>query len=282
LKFRVNAPVCLFLCLLALLALSVSVSAQPPALPGGFVPTQAGLKLQLYKGWNLVKFPSNVVGQADASTCLQADLAASFVYDIQTRSYVEVGSQRFAQFMQANPDYLAHTAVWVEVKRDCTITVSNSFRSEDLSPIITGWNFVAVSPDLVTVSLQDIQGTCAIKSSYYFDGRNQKWMPLGLNEPIVTLNGQGVLFLTENACDLAGQTAKSQGKIVVTVVDPLGNMVADAKVTFSFPKDQVTGVRGIVQDTTPDTSIRFTNPFGRVEALFGEGKQVTFTVNKKG
>ncbi len=128
-KFRMplgSAPTCLFLCLLALLALSVFVSAQPPALPGGFVPAQAGLKLQLYKGWNLVKFPSNVVGQADASTCLQADLAASFVYDIQTRSYVEVGSQRFTQFMQANPDYLAHTAVWVEVKRNCTITVSNS------------------------------------------------------------------------------------------------------------------------------------------------------------
>ncbi len=269
--------------LVALLLFSTLVSAQPPPLPGGFVPTQVGSKVQLYKGWNLVKFPSNVTGAADASTCLQSDLSSSFAYDFATKAYVEVGSQRFSQFMQANADYLSHTAVWIEVKRDCTLTVSNAFRSEDLNPVNAGWNFLAVSPDLVNASLQDLKGTCNIPSSYYFDAQNQKWVPLGLNEPIVTLLGQGVLFLADSACDLVGQSAKSQGKLVVTITDPEGNPVSDAKTTFIYPKEQPAGVRGaFLEKDAVEQTIRFSNPFGRVEALFRNGVQITFTVNKKG
>jgi len=266
-----------------LLFSSLLVFAQPPALPGGVASTPVGLKVQLFKGWNLVKFPSNMVGQADASTCLQSDLAASFVYDVNTRSYIEVGSQRFAQFLQSNADYLAHTAVWLEVKRDCTISVSDSFKSEGLAPVQSGWNFVAVSPDLVNGSLQDIRGTCSLSSAYLFDARKQAWAVLGVNEPLSVPVGQGILFQAGAACDLIGQAEKLKGKIVVTVSDKEGNPAADAKVAFSSAVDQPEGVRGTFIDKgAMETVIRFTNAYGRVEALFKDGKEVTFTVNKKG
>jgi len=70
--------------------------------------------------------------------------------------------------------------------------------------LLTGWNFIGITPDMINKELKDIKGSCNFEKVYIFDNRNQEWMSLRVDEDDFDggSEGMGAVIKVSNDCKL--------------------------------------------------------------------------------
>lgn len=270
---------------LVFILLFVYAAAQPPSLPTVIEKSPGYSTLQLYQGWNLIKAPGDKSPFLETAESCQklargaertfgpADITQLYVYDFQTKNYLKRDSPPYNSLLQNYPNYYSTTSVWVKSQRDCIYYVDNTFDTAKFEPMKKGWNFTAISDDLLSSNLQSIAGDCLIQSAYYFDAKNKQWDELGAYEVITSPNliGQGVIINVASDCSFARTTSSLKGtaQVKVTIKSDLDKQpIEGAKVTFY----SATSPRPKLAEVSTDAK-------GVAEASFEDVQKIFFNVN---
>lgn len=174
-------------------------SITPPEFP------KEQVELQLYKGWNLVSFQGETENLA--GTCAEERKPFGFVYMKESGKYLslqEVSGRLGNRFI----DYIAKNALWLYSYENCKLTYEveeyTSFNNIDLS---SGWNLVPVTTDMIGLTLEDIEGSCNIKTVYTWNAETQSWLTFSKKMEFARdYLHKGVLIKANNACTLGGSS----------------------------------------------------------------------------
>lgn len=117
------------------------------------------------------------------------------------------------------------SGMWVHLKADATAEVSfpkdddfmrlftNTVTSFGGVQLYSGWNFLAVTPDMRSgVTLKDIKGTCDISRAVIWDAGLQSWQEIPLDKFIVETEDIGVVTAIKvgSDCRLSGSIGQAE------------------------------------------------------------------------
>lgn len=194
-------------------------------------------EVSLEQGWNLVASGGFAHGPGIASDSqIQAsDLEAIFYYSPLQEKYIQIfpyltteaGQQQYSTLQNEEEKLegnfqMESRAYWVYSNKEGTL----KFTTDDVLPfnqrqLRAGWNFVAITSEMLDKSLGSFKGNCDIQKFAYYDSSYKKWetstpetladkMPAGANigwYDIVMFEqyqlGEGVLFKVSSDCKLA-------------------------------------------------------------------------------
>jgi hypothetical protein len=169
--------------------------------------------VQLKRGWNLVTIYAirNAFEEDNWRYFDGKDIKAAFFYDRYNQRYIRIYPNREGEKLNEWLAQLGHreegniyewggylnSAMWLYSNKDQTI----DFRTLDgpLFPehvgLRAGWNFLAVTPEMIDRSLNDVKGNCNIVSAYLWDKTQQQWGTiLNLLDDKNILNDEGGIW----------------------------------------------------------------------------------------
>jgi len=170
----------LLLLILSLLSLAVFVSA-----------TNWGTKIGpviLREGWNLVYGFLNP-DQLDGQALEKSHIKAIYAYIPTTGEYLRAwpnpDSNEWQNLDNVFDDHeLLQTAFWVYTDKDANTEywLYDEPVNVEERTMYAGWNFLGITPDMISKSLNDIKGDCEIIKAAVWDADRQKWDVLSTTE----------------------------------------------------------------------------------------------------
>lgn len=133
--------------------------------------------VSMSRGWNLVsKFLFDRVSDV-RSDCTSSSVRAAHYYEPVGRRYVALGKDapRLSGSRYASGGALG--SVWVKMAGSCNVAFSlpaGGWLSGD-SRLARGWNLVGVVPDFAGLSLNDVAGSCDVRSAFFWDASSKRW-----------------------------------------------------------------------------------------------------------
>lgn len=144
-----------------------------------FVSAWAGeVNFDFDEGWNLVygfMSPDQLDGQVLEKQNIKAIYALIPTTQKYARLYPDMEKDAFNSI---DDDEVSQMAMWVYTEKGALSeywldNVPNPFTERQ---IYKGWNFIGITPDMVSQSpLEDIKGSCNIEKSYFFVNEFQEW-----------------------------------------------------------------------------------------------------------
>ncbi len=220
---------------MSVLSATKYVAILPEKLPPPVPQPGSSYTVNIEKGWNMVSLlPLLVVadeggegGGQGSTTCSWASDESSveeyakknaFGYDALNQRYVRIGDIDSLDH-SSRDGYLYNTWVngfWLRSSEDCSFTMDLSSAPSDLLNVVgkisengykfaKGWNFFAIWPDMISKSVDDIKGSCDVKSVYAYDAGNRKWVApsdFGSSEFGESSVGYGFVMKVANDCVL--------------------------------------------------------------------------------
>ena len=136
--------------------------------------------LEVSRGWNLISglYPPQQISQE--SDIKQADIKAVWFYSPIEKKYIEIYPTLDRTNLQDYDDeYVFSSSMWVYSDKEGILIydsiVYSDFPSLETTQLISGWNFVTITPEIDEKSIDDIKGGCNIEKAYLFDSTNQQW-----------------------------------------------------------------------------------------------------------
>jgi hypothetical protein len=131
-------------------------------------------------GWNLV-YNFIKPSQLDETYLTQNHIKAVYAFNQETQEYVRMypNSEEATKISDAVDDELIQNAFWVY--SDTSVqTMKYRPAESDVIPfnerqIYIGWNFVAITPEMVGKTIFDIKGNCDIQKAYLWQASLQEW-----------------------------------------------------------------------------------------------------------
>ncbi len=128
-------------------------------------------ELTLNKGWNLIS-AFNVAGIADASELKKQDISSVWVYVPQSKKYYQIYPNLDPEFSKQGFDY-QYSSFWVYSNKVGTVKYYSSEMSPFAGmPLLSGWNFITIFPEMKGKRFNDIKGTCTILKMCDFQRQN--------------------------------------------------------------------------------------------------------------
>lgn len=139
------------------------------------------VSVEVSKGWNLIMgLPEQSINQ-DSEIKL-GDIGAVYSYSSLDNKYIRIyPNAETKEIQRYDDDYTFSRSMLVYSEKSgnlkySTIVFSDSSDYIDMkSTIVSGWNFITITPDMVGKSLEDIKGNCIIESAYLWDDKGQQW-----------------------------------------------------------------------------------------------------------
>lgn len=207
----------------------------PPELEPPEVPDDRRVyEVHIKKGWNIVGLlplmaVSENVGKS-SSTCLwsQAGKVTDYLkknvfgFDALKKSYVPLGD--LSTSTPPEGSYLSNTPLngyWLRSSEDCSITMDFSQMAPDNEifnviekrvsqynwKLAKGWNFFTVLPEMEGKTLDDMRGSCEVKSAYGYDSFSNRWVNLNRIEFSHEAVGYGFVMKVADECVLGSSAA---------------------------------------------------------------------------
>jgi|SRR3989344_973374 len=137
-----------------------------------------------YKGWNLVygfASPNQLSGHLEPSS-----IKAIYAWIPTTQEYAMVyPSPENSKIDKIGDGYLIKTAMWVYSDSERGESFNGMFNGEEYMAqeplpineidLYSGWNFVAIIPEIEGKTIFDIKGSCNIQKAYLWQPAVQKW-----------------------------------------------------------------------------------------------------------
>jgi len=207
--------------ILSLLSLAVFVSANmTPYSSDGY---NHNVKVYLYKGWNLV-LSTDLDRISDTSQIKQSDILATYIYAPEEAKYLQLypDKSEFNSYVSGLSEFsedagrIMISPMWIYSNKEGYFEYSRVDvpKIYDVT-LISGWNFVTVTPEMKGNSLSQIEGSCNIEKAYWWNsesdeteqGTNWKDFPLtGFEfgeETGDSIFGTGIIIKVTNNCKLA-------------------------------------------------------------------------------
>ncbi len=175
------------------------------------------IRTNVEKSWNLV--PSmNLESITDASEVSEEDIVVAYWYINDIGGYVEIYPNNNMQeelekrgynslaWYNDNRFYLMNSAMWIYSTKAGLLEVKSydSMYSLDTGyvKLKQAWNFIAITPDMVGQTLNEMKGDCTIEKSYAWNAEAQTWWELKDQPFPETVVGNGIVVKTSNDCQL--------------------------------------------------------------------------------
>lgn len=155
--------------------------------------TDLRIKLEIYKGWNLISLPGEIDGES-AFDCEVSDWRV-FEYNTAENKFEAVTQPSFSRaFWLYNPG------------KNCSPEgrVRKAFPLETIATIEKGWNFIPVLADMLKKKITDFEG-CEFKAAYFYNANSKKWEKALTREINESDLGKGIAVYAESACTLSGE-----------------------------------------------------------------------------
>ncbi|OYT26259.1 MAG: hypothetical protein B6U97_04145, partial [Candidatus Altiarchaeales archaeon ex4484_96] len=158
-------------------------------------PPAEKIKIQLKRGWNLITLPGE--GTLEKGSC---ERMYGFVY-MNSRYYTmeeleaEIGADELMEYLRLH-------SFWIYAFENCYL----EFELEEYSSFteinpVSGWNFIPVTYDMESMTLESVKGDCTLDKTYMWNPDKQTWEKIGLdyvfgvNDPY-----QGFISYTKKDC----------------------------------------------------------------------------------
>ncbi|MFA5019711.1 MAG: hypothetical protein WC533_01290 [Candidatus Pacearchaeota archaeon] len=165
--------------ILSLLSLVVFVSAIQKEMnfPGTTITGEfVQQNMQFGKGWNLVQGILNPEWIQTNSDNIKAIYAYNPTTDEYVRFYPEPENNKIGDTNFAWSTWGRFGSLWVYSETDFN---SNYWRFEDgmlsQTPLFSGWNFMAFTPEMSGQTFNQIKGNCNIEDIYLWNYAGQEW-----------------------------------------------------------------------------------------------------------
>ncbi|MBI2530318.1 MAG: hypothetical protein HYW05_04210 [Candidatus Diapherotrites archaeon] len=152
--------------------------------------TDLRIKLEIYKGWNLISLPGEIDGES-AFDCEVSDWRI-FEYNTAENKFEPVTQPSFTR------------AIWLyNPGKGCSPegTVRKSFPLEFIAPLEKGWNFIPVFADMLKKKITDFEN-CEFKAAYFYNANSRKWEKALTREISESDLGKGMAVYAEESCIL--------------------------------------------------------------------------------
>ncbi len=156
------------------------------------------MSLDLYKGWNLISIPGELQ-VLEASECDASDFKI-LEYNPETKEFETVAKGEFGK------------AYWLyNPGSQCSVTghVREAVSIQELGPLAAGWNFTAVTVDMIESKIEGLGENCGLKAAYFFNASARKWEKAMNRNLSASDLGKGLALHATNACRL-GKTAEPE------------------------------------------------------------------------
>ena len=132
-------------------------------------PPQEKIKLHLNRGWNLITMPGK--GELNKGTC---ERIYGFIH-IDGRYYTmkeaeeKTGSEELMEYLRLH-------SFWIYAFKSCYLEFTlEDYTSYSEINLEGGWNFVPVTYDMESMSLDEIKGECELEKTYMWTPIKQSW-----------------------------------------------------------------------------------------------------------
>lgn len=156
----------------------------------------------IYKGWNLIYgfiSPDQLSGHLEKSS-----IKAVYAFNPAIQQYARMYPNREDSKITIDDDLLLQTAFWVYSDTETGETLNGMYNGDEYwmyklpQPIsdlqlYSGWNFVAIVPEMIGKNLDELKGSCIITRAYWWQPREQKFISVDLTNSDVLKSQQNVM-----------------------------------------------------------------------------------------
>jgi hypothetical protein len=164
-----------------------------------FIVTKKGsgekVKIELYNGWNLFSIPGRLE-MLETSECESSNFKI-FEYIEEEKRFVPVTTGKEGQ------------AYWLyNPGKTCTAKgiLREAVPMEKLDSIIVGWNFVAITADMIGSKVREIAKACEPKAAYFYNANSRKWENALDRDLSASDLGKAFAIYAAKTCKLGGTT----------------------------------------------------------------------------
>jgi hypothetical protein len=214
-KKRTSALIVLLIIVISLTTVVSAVSLI--TWPGWGEDSRFTVRVNVEKGWNTIPLGFEPGEETHNSEIKKEDIVASYWYINEFNEYVELyPNNRFSEELEKrgfysywddnNAAYIMNSAVWVYSNK-AGLLEFNSFDSmfpleSGNVKLRSGWNFVAITPDMVGKKIEEFKGTCEVQKVYAFEPTRQTWINLINEEMQQEAIGLGIVIKVPSDCTL--------------------------------------------------------------------------------
>lgn len=169
---------------------------EPPDFPDDEIIT-----IIIRKGWNLLNLPGRGVGFEDM-TCSQINKPFAFVYLHEQRRQMTIQEASSTMGTENMFEYVSLHPMWIYSYEDCSISVQvSNYATYSGMPIVSGWNMIGTTKDMVGETMGSIKGNCEFEKIYRWDAEYQRWESVSEDDLIDTI-GNGIVVKAKSDCNL--------------------------------------------------------------------------------
>lgn len=173
------------------------------------------VEIEVSEGWNIIAGTMPEIGILSNSDIQLSDISAMYYYSPLTKEYIRVyPNAEVTKLQQADDDIVLTSAMWIYVKKDGVLKYDTLEDYPDLGnrELISGWNFVTITPDMINVDLENYKGSCNMEKVYFFHPELQEWVSLrpASDDFETDMDGMGAIIKVTSDCTL-GNGGSSDG-----------------------------------------------------------------------
>ena len=176
----------------------------------------------IYKGWNLLysfSSPDQLSGHLEKS-----HIKAIYAFIPTTQEYARVyPNPENSKIDKIGDGYLEKTAFWVYSDYQTGETLNGMYNGDEYMaqeplplndlPLYSGWNFVAILPEMIGKTFNELKGSCIITKVYWWQPREQKFISVDLSSSEVLRAqqnvGSGMIVKVVNNCKMGASSDAS-------------------------------------------------------------------------
>lgn len=166
------------------------------------------------EGWNLV-YGLASPDQFEGQVLEKQNIKAIYAFIPTTQQYARMYPNREDSKINIDDDFLVQTAFWVYTDKGTSGTegeywLYDSPKPYTERPVYKGWNFIGITPDMISDSaIESIKGNCNIEKSYFWVNEYQEWREYPLTSKFNDNKfvGFGWAIKVSNNCNLGNSEA---------------------------------------------------------------------------
>jgi len=212
-------------------------------------------RVRVREGWNLLQgfgafseIPS-VISGGDISA---ENIEAIYLYLPGEGAYARVYPD--SEIAKMDDEELLNSAFWVYINKDGWLEydVESEWAFAENRDMISGWNFVGITPDMVGKSFNEMTGDCDFEAVHHFESVVQDWSHTLLNDGFMDEDlttdslGLGLIIKVSDDCTLG---SFSSG-IVAPPAIPGSTSPTPSNMEVVYP-DEISGYTIKSSDTNP-------------------------------
>ncbi|MBI2631554.1 hypothetical protein HYW75_00950 [Candidatus Pacearchaeota archaeon] len=212
-----NRKIILSMSLVLLVELSIFVMASMTPFSTTADTTKYDVNIQLVEGWNLVPFflPSTIKTNSEIQ---KGDIGAIWSWLPPLKDYYQVFPVNQLDNLPVeigrtlDESEILSASVWVYSKKSGGIEYSTPEGILNSRTIYEGWNFVAITPDMVGKTFGELLNGCNILKGAEFTAYNNKWSTfsgesISSDSPLENDVGLTLVVKVDNECSIKGTSA---------------------------------------------------------------------------